>query len=83
MPVGGRYSLGGKEAKDVIDQVEPKIILPMHYKIKGSKFQGDDEKVFCKEIGTCPREKLGKLVIRKKDLEDKKTEVVLMEAVNA
>ena len=83
IPVGGKNSLNGKEAKAVIDQVEPNIVLPMHYKIRGSKFQGDDEKVFCKEIGTCPREKLSKLVLKKKDLEEKKSEVVLMEAISA
>jgi L-ascorbate metabolism protein UlaG (beta-lactamase superfamily) len=82
IPVGGKFSLNGKEAKAVIDQVEPKIVLPMHYKIKGSKFQGDDEKTFCKEIGTCPREKLSKLVLKKKDLDEKKSEVVLMEAIS-
>ena len=39
VPVGGKNSLDGKEAKEVIDQIEPKIVLPMHYKIRGSKFQ--------------------------------------------
>jgi len=82
VPVGGKFSLDGEEAKSVIDQVEPKIVLPMHYKIKGSKFSGDDEKVFCKEIGTCPREKIAKLIVKKKDLDEKKLEVVLMEAVS-
>jgi L-ascorbate metabolism protein UlaG (beta-lactamase superfamily) len=83
IPVGNKKSLGGKEAKSVVDQIEPKIILPMHYKIKGSKFDGDDEKVFCKEIGTCPREKMAKLILKKKDFEDKEMEVVLMEVVNS
>jgi L-ascorbate metabolism protein UlaG (beta-lactamase superfamily) len=83
VPIGGRHSLDGKEAKNVIDQIEPKMVLPMHYKIKGSKLQADDEKVFCKEIGTCPREKVAKLILRKKDFEGKESEVVLMEVVNS
>src|SRR4030042_2722066 len=83
VPVGGRFSLNGKEAKAVVDQVEPKIVLPMHYKIRGSKFQGEDEKSFCKEIGICPREKMPKLILKKKDLENEKIQVFLMEAVNA
>ncbi|OGI25106.1 MAG: hypothetical protein A3J76_02675 [Candidatus Moranbacteria bacterium RBG_13_45_13] len=83
IPVGNRFSLDGKEAKDVVDQVEPKIVLPMHYKIPGSKFQGDDEKKFCKEIGICPREKLPKLILKKKDLEEEKIRVVLMEAISS
>ncbi|MFA5926175.1 MAG: MBL fold metallo-hydrolase [Parcubacteria group bacterium] len=83
VPVGNRKSLNGKEAKEVIGQIEPKIILPMHYKIEGSKFQGDDEKVFCKEIGSCPKEKLAKLIIKKKDLEGKEMEIVMMEALSS
>jgi L-ascorbate metabolism protein UlaG (beta-lactamase superfamily) len=82
IPVGNLKSLGGKEAKAVADQIEPKVILPMHYKTKGSKFKGDDEKVFCKEIGTCPREKMAKLILKKKDLEGKELEVIMMEALN-
>jgi len=80
IPVGGRFSLNGKEAKAVVDQVEPKVVLPMHYKIRGSKFQGEDEKSFCKEIEICPREKMPKLILKKKDLENEKIQVFLMEA---
>lgn len=83
VPVGGLASLDGKEAKAVVDQVEPKIVFPMHYKIPGSKAKIDDEKNFCKEIGLCPREKLTKLILKKKDLEGEDLKVVLMEALNS
>ncbi len=84
VPVGGKYTVDGKEAKSIVDQIEPKIVLPMHYRTKGSKVTDiDDEKVFCRELGTCPAEKMNKFTVRKKDLEDKKQEVVLMEAINA
>jgi len=79
IPVGGTFTLDGREAKAVVDQIEPKIVLPIHYKITGSKAKVDDEKKFCKEIGVCPREKLAKLVVKKKDLEEEKLQVVLME----
>lgn len=83
VPVGGNdFTLDGKEAKTVVDQVEPKIILPMHYKIPASKFKVDDEKKFCKEIGICPREKMAKLILKKKDLENDEVKVILMEVVN-
>jgi L-ascorbate metabolism protein UlaG (beta-lactamase superfamily) len=83
VPVGGRFSLNGKEAKAVVDQIEPKVVLPMHYKIRGSKFQGEDEKSFCKKIGICPREKMSKLILKKKDLENEKIQVFLLEAVSS
>ena len=84
IPVGGGgFTLDGKEAKAVVDQIEPKIVLLMHYKIAGSKVKVDDEKSFCKEIGTCPREKTAKLILKKKDLEDAEMKVVMMEALSA
>jgi len=83
VPVGGPYSLLAKEAEGVVGQIEPKIVLPMHYHTPGNKLKLEDEKKFCKEIGTCPREKMPKLILKKKDLEEEKTQVVLMEAVNS
>ena len=75
--------LTAKDAKALVDQIEPKIVLPMHYKIPGLKLKIGDEKKFCKEIGLCPREKFPKLIVKKKDLEEEKMQVVLMEVVNA
>jgi L-ascorbate metabolism protein UlaG (beta-lactamase superfamily) len=84
IPVGGPYSLNGKEAQEVVDQIEPKIVLPMHYKIPGVKFKDiADEKNFCREMGTCPREKVAKLILKKKDLEGAERKVVLMEALSS
>ena len=51
----------------------------MHYKIKGSTVDIDDEKKFCSEIGNCPVQKVSKINIKKKDLEVKSMEVVLMD----
>lgn len=40
-PVGGVYTIGPKEAVEVIQAVEPSIVIPMHYKTKDH-----DAKVF-------------------------------------
>ncbi|MCX6766792.1 MAG: MBL fold metallo-hydrolase [Candidatus Moranbacteria bacterium] len=84
IPVGGSgYTLDGKEAKAVVDQIEPKIVLLMHYKIPGVKVKLDDEKNFCKEIGLCPKDKVAKLILKKKDLEEGEMKVVMMEALSS
>ncbi len=80
IPVGGGgFTLDGKEAKAVVDQVEPKMVFPIHYKTKQSKLKIDDEKKFCREIGICPKEKFPKIIVKKKDLEEEKLQVILME----
>lgn len=79
IPIGGKYTIDFKQAVDLIKKIEPKIAIPMHYKIKGSLIDIDNEKNFCNEIGNCPTEKVSKINIKKKDIEGKSMEVVLMD----
>jgi len=67
IPVGGVYTIDYKEAVNVIGQIEPKIIIPMHYKTEGrmTEIAGPDK--FLKEIGLKP-EKVDKFKIAKKNL---------------
>lgn len=52
IPVGGVYTVDAKTASDIVSQLEPKIIIPMHYKIDGLKFELDGVENFLKEMGT-------------------------------
>lgn len=84
IPVGGKYTISSKEAEEIIGQIGPKIIIPMHYRIKGLSITDiDDEKNFCNELGNCPKEKVQKLVIKKTDIENKENEIILMEVANS
>lgn len=78
VPIGGNYTIDGKEAAELVRKIEPKIVIPMHYKIKGSSVDIADEKKFCNEIGNCASQKVSKLTLKKKDLENKSMEVLLM-----
>ncbi len=83
IPVGGVFTLEPKDAESVIGQLEPKIILPMHYKTKGLKININDESAFCKEIGGCPEKKIDKLNIKKKELEKTENKIVLLDIFNS
>lgn len=56
VPVGGKYTIDGKEAAEVVKQIEPKIIIPMHYKVTGLNIDIDNNQKFLKEIGIKPEE---------------------------
>lgn len=79
VPVGGEDTVGAKLAAELVHKIEPSIVIPMHYKIAGLTLPLETEKAFCDAIGTCPKETLPKLNIKKKDLEGKSLEVVLLE----
>jgi L-ascorbate metabolism protein UlaG (beta-lactamase superfamily) len=77
IPVGGKYSLDAKKAVEVISQIEPRIVIPMHYKIKDSKIDLDGVDKFIKEIGLTPTNE-EKLKISKKDLPAEDMELVIL-----
>jgi len=80
IPVGGNYTIDGKKAAELVRKIEPVLVIPMHYKTPGNLEKIDDEKSFCSAMGNCPKEKTVKLNIKKKDLEGKSMEVVLMDS---
>lgn len=68
IPVGGVHTVDVKEATKVISQIEPRIIIPMHYKIPGLKIELDDLASFLKAIGEKSATAEDKLTIQKKNL---------------
>jgi L-ascorbate metabolism protein UlaG (beta-lactamase superfamily) len=79
IPVGGKYTIGSKDAMEVINQIDPRIVIPMHYKTMGLKIDGlDGVDVFSKEVG-MKVENTGKLKILKKDLQQEETKVVILD----
>ncbi len=78
IPVGGVYTIDGETAADIINQIEPRIVIPMHYKIPGLTVKIDGVDVFLKEMGIAKKEAVDKLTLKKKDLPEEETQVVVM-----
>lgn len=78
IPVGGKYTIDGREAVKIAEQIEPKIIIPMHYKIPGLEVDISNHKGFLKEMGLNGKTPIDKLTLKKKDLLGKEMEVVVM-----
>ncbi len=67
IPVGGNSVMTAKDAEKVINEIDPKIVIPSHYATDGLKLPYDKIDVFIKETGS-KTENLEKLIIKKKDL---------------
>ncbi|MBI4708647.1 MAG: MBL fold metallo-hydrolase [Candidatus Portnoybacteria bacterium] len=78
IPVGGTWTIDGEEAVDIINEIEPKIVIPMHYKIPGLAIKLDGVDEFLKEMGIPKKETIDKLTIKKKDLPEEGPGVVVM-----
>lgn len=77
IPVGGKYTIGAKEAVQIVSQIEPKIIIPMHYKIPDLKIDIETADKFLKEIGLMP-EKMDKLKVSQKTLPQEEMKLILL-----
>jgi len=71
VPVGGKGLLDAKSSAKLASSLEPKMIIPMDY-------DSTSLKAFLKEIGEEKAEVVDKLTLKRKDLEGKEGEVVVL-----
>lgn len=82
IPIGGKYTLDAKGAEKVIGQIDPKIIIPMHYKIPGLNVEIAGEQEFAKELGIEVEKGVTKFSFKSADLKDIQNKVVFMDCCN-
>lgn len=80
IPVGGVYTIDGEEAAAIINRIEPKIVIPMHYKIPNLTIKLQESDAFLKEIG-AGKEVIDQLIIKKKDLPKEEMRVIVMKVL--
>ena len=55
IPVGGKYTIDAKKAHEIIEEIEPRIVIPMHYKTDGEKLDIEGCEAFLKGVGANPQ----------------------------
>lgn len=79
VPVGGHSTLNGEQAAEVVRQLEPRYVIPMHYAIPGLKIALDPLDRFLKEMGVTASEAQPKLSVQKSSVSEYETKVVVLE----
>lgn len=77
VPVGGVYTIDAEVAAKVVAQIEPKIVIPMHFKLPELKADLQGVEPFLKEMGAESAQPQPKLTITKDKLPEE-TQVVLL-----
>jgi len=77
VPVGGKVTLDSSEAVDLVSQLQPKIVIPMHYRLPGGNAELDPVENFMKEIGLEQFEQVEKLSVNLDKLPEEREIVVL------
>jgi len=78
VPVGGYTAINAVQAAEVVRQLEPRFVVPMHYAIPGLKLQLDSLDRFLKEMAVTSSEPQPKLSVQKSSGEYD-TKVVVLE----
>ncbi|MDD5146356.1 MAG: MBL fold metallo-hydrolase [Candidatus Pacebacteria bacterium] len=79
IPVGGGPTIDAKDASEIISQIEPKLVIPMHYQVPNLKIGLDGLDKFLKVMGVEGTEKQKKLKVSSKDLPKEETQIVILE----
>lgn len=86
IPVGGIPhqnhwwgTISAKEASKIISQIEPKILIPMHYLIPKLKIKLDPLDKFLKVMGQKSSQPQNKLSVKKKDLPTEGMKIIILE----
>ena len=86
LPVGGDYktsfgkikSLNYEKAVEVVSEIDPRVVVPMNFKVPKLKIDLEDVSKFAKAIGVSDSVFVDKYTVKKRDLPSEGQDVVLM-----
>jgi len=78
IPVGGEYTIDSSAAQKIISQIEPKIVIPMHYALPKLKMKLDEVAKFLKSMGKNSVTPQDKLIVKMSTLPKDGMEIVVL-----
>ncbi len=78
IPVGGKEGIDAKKAKEVIEQIEPRIIIPMAYCVDDDNCGLGPLQPFLSEMGAQNVEPLDEFTLKRSELPDDSSKIVVL-----
>lgn len=82
VPIGGNTTLNAVQAAEIVNLIEPSIVIPMHYMTESSIIQLDPLNKFLKEMGLSNIEPLGSFKVTTPRNLPEETQIVVLDALN-
>jgi len=80
IPAGGIYTIDSSSAQKIISQIEPKIVIPMHYALPKLKIKLDEVSKFLKTMGKPSVVPQDKFVVKVSTLpKEEEMEIVVLQ----
>lgn len=83
VPVGGESVLDSKKALEIVDEIEPRIVIPMSYKLPGIEEDFAEVDQFKEIMGKKDIEEVEKLELGKSKLPQESTNLYVLNAVHS
>ena len=77
LPVGGHCTIDATQAAEMVAQVEPKLVIPMHYRTPAVNLELDPVDRFCRELGVAELMPQARLSLTRSSVPDQLTVVLL------
>lgn len=68
VPVGGNGVCTAKQANVALEQIEPRIAIPIQYRVRESTLPYDGPEAFCKEAGCSPKDAEERIRVTEKEI---------------
>lgn len=77
IPVGGNNTINAAQAAEVVSQIEPRVVIPMHFKTEETPLELEPVGKFLREMGVTDPKPQPRLVVTKGSLPEEPTVVLL------
>jgi len=81
VPIGGKDCLDPKKAKEVIEQIEPRVVVPMCYNTEGSKLGLEELDAFLSIMGSKPDEAMDSFKVKRSELPEDNSKLVVLNVI--
>lgn len=81
IPVGKTESVDAKKAKEIIEQIEPRIVIPMTYHTDGNKRDLASLEDFLSVMGAKSSEPLDSYLVKRSELPEDNSKVIVLNQV--
>ncbi|MFO0704892.1 MAG: MBL fold metallo-hydrolase [Candidatus Andersenbacteria bacterium] len=78
VPIGGDRTMDTKTAVEVINEIEPRVVVPTHFALPKLKYKLSPAEPFLKEMGASKVAAEPRFKLKKSDLPKEETHVVLL-----
>lgn len=85
LPIGGDTVMSAETAAQITSQIEPRVVIPMHFDSSSGKSKSGKSKssldIFLEELGQEKMKPEDKFTIKKKDLAEEGVKVVILQPI--